>query len=342
MAKTGKYLMKKIVYIILFSIVVTFVIAANYYQQYQQFLSVSVFQENTILRIKKGQSFKGFVFDIKQNQANGENWQWRLFARIAAVGTWLKAGEFEIDAEFTPMQMMEKIKSNQVINYQFTIIEGMNWRELKEKILQDPVLLHSLHDINDQQLLFALDSNKSSPEGLFLPETYQFVRGDTDIDVLRRAHSALKLNVRKYWQAKNDNLPFTDSYQLLILASIVEKETAQIDERNKIAGVFVRRLQLNMRLQTDPTVIYGLGLNYDGDIKKKDLTTDTPYNTYTRKGLPPTPIAMASIGAIAASAKPEDGKSLYFVANNRGGHYFSDTYEQHQKAVKNYLKGNKL
>ena len=218
----------------------------------------------------------------------------------------------------------------------------MNWRELKQKLLTDPVLTKTINEIADEQLLQKISSDKATPEGLFLPETYQFVRGDQDIDILTRAHKALKQALQQAWQEREKKAPLNDSYQLLTLASIVEKETSQSNERSKIAGVFSRRLQLNMRLQTDPTVIYGLGLKYDGDIKYKDLKTDTPYNTYTRKGLPPTPIAMASLESILASAHPQDGQALYFVANNKGGHYFSDTYQQHQKAVKAYLKGNKL
>jgi len=237
---------------------------------------------------------------------------------------------------------MQKINNNQVITYQFTIVEGQNWRELKEKMRLDTNLIHSISDFDDEQLLNYLDLNYNSLEGLFLPETYQFVKGGSDLDILKRANKDLTTALQTYWQERKPNLPFINAYEMLIMASIVEKETALAKERNTIAGVFVRRLQLNMRLQTDPTVIYGLGIKYDGDIKSKDLSTDTPYNTYTRKGLPPTPIAMASLESIMASAHPQEGKELYFVANNRGGHYFSDTYAQHQKAVKNYLKGKKL
>ena len=334
--------MKIFLYLVLVAAIFSMAVGGFYYQSYQLFFNTSVFQKKTIINIGKGQNFKDFIGNLHQNQANGKNWQWRLLAKLEKLDKGLKVGEFEIDVKLTPLQMMRKINSNQVVTYQFTIIEGMNWRELKQKLLLDPVLFHSLNDIAAPQLLERLNSDKKTPEGLFLPETYQFVRGDSDLDILKRAHVALKQGLQKHWQEKALNLPYSDSYQMLIMASIVEKETSQIDERDKVSGVFVRRLKSNMRLQTDPTVIYGLGLNYDGDIKSKDLTTDTPYNTYTRKGLPPTPIAMAGLGSIAASAHPQDGKSLYFVANNRGGHYFSETYEQHKKAVKAYLKGKKL
>jgi UPF0755 protein len=326
---------------VLFTVVAT-VVGISYYRQYQSFLKTSVFVNNTIIDIKKGQSFREFTKLVKNNGANGEDWQWRLFARIQKVDQWLRVGEFPIDAGETPLQMMKKIKANQVLTYNFTIVEGLNWRELKDRLVTDTHLLHTLNDINDAQLLQQLDSDKETPEGLFLPETYQYVGGDSDLDILIRAHEALEQALQEQWQQRKDNLPYRNPYQLLTMASIVEKETSQAQEREIIAGVFVRRLQMNMRLQTDPTVIYGLGLSYDGDIKSRDLKTDTPYNTYTRSGLPPTPIAMASLESIAASANPEDGKSLYFVANNRGGHFFSDTYEQHQQAVKDYLKGKKL
>ena len=313
-----------------------------YYAKYQDFLNAPVFQNKTIINIEKGQSYREFTQKILEYNANGTSWHWRLFAKIERVGAWLNAGEFEIEAVLTPMQMMKKIKENKVKAYHFTIVEGMNWRELKYKLLDDEVLIHTLNDINDEKLLDIINSDKNHPEGLFLPETYQFIRGDSDVDILKRAHYSLKQELQKHWQKRKPNLPLKDPYQLLTLASIVEKETSQTSERDIIAGVFVRRLQSNMRLQTDPTVIYGLGESYDGDIKSKDLKTDTPYNTYTRKGLTPTPIAMASKESIMASSNPKDGTALYFVANNRGGHYFSDTYEQHQKAVKDYLKGKKL
>jgi UPF0755 protein len=334
--------MKKI--FILFVLVGTaaLIVGGYYYQQYQDFLKQSVFNKTTIIEIEKGQSYRKFTDNLLQQHANGQQWQWRMLAKLNPIGQWLKVGEFEINTGLTPLQMMQKIKDNQVINYNFTIVEGTNWRELKQKMLENGVLLHTLADISEKQLLKLLKTDKNSPEGLFMPETYQFVRGDSDVDILQRAHQALQKGLLEQWQQRKENLPYKTPYEMLILASIVEKETSQADERSMIAGVFVRRLQLDMRLQTDPTVIYGMGEDYHGDIRSKDLSTDTAYNTYTRKGLTPTPIAMASIESIAACAHPKEGKALYFVANNRGGHYFSETYEQHQKAVQGYLKGKKL
>ncbi len=335
-------MIKKLFLALIFVTTVTAVVGFYYYQQYQQFLLQPVFAQEKILEIKKGQNFTEFTHNILSKQANGKPWMWRLFAKLEKVGGWLKVGEFKISQDDTPIRMMEKIKNNKVLTYHFTIVEGLNWRELKAKILANDTLIHEVGDLSDEQLLKLLHSDKATPEGLFLPETYQFVRGDSDVDLLKRAHRALIQGLEKQWQSRDANLPYKTSYQLLIMASIVEKETSLASEREIVSGVFVRRLQKNMRLQTDPTVIYGLGEKYDGDIRTKDLKTDTPYNTYTRKGLTPTPIAMASMESIIASAHPKQGSSLYFVANNRGGHYFSDTYEQHLKAVKDYLKGKKL
>ncbi len=342
MAKIHDINMKKLIYILVMLIVVGLFTVGYYYNQYQKFIKSPVFTQTTSFEIQKGQNFTDFYSLIMSKNANGQNWQWRLFAKLEQVGAWLTVGEFHIGADLTPMQMMLKIKNNQVVKYQFTIIEGSNWRELKQKLSEDNILKQAINEMNDYDLLELLGASETSLEGLFLPETYQYVKGDSDIDVLKRAHASLKDHLQKNWQNKKESLPYKTPYEMLTMASIIEKETAQVDERTKIAGVFVRRLLRNMKLQTDPTVIYGLGDTYDGDIKRKDLTNDTPYNTYTRKGLPPTPIAMASAAAISASAQPQEGKFLYFVANNRGGHYFSETYDEHRKAVQSYLKGNKL
>jgi UPF0755 protein len=341
MAASSKY-MKKVLFVFIVLIVAMMIAVGVYYQKYQKFINQPVFNQVTFIEIQKGQNYKNFIQQVSEKNGNGENWQWRLFAKLENVGGWLKVGEFEITPDVMPMQMMRQIKNNQVITYDFTIIEGMNWRELRLKLLADNVLISTINDLTDIELLEALDSNSLSPEGMFLPETYQFVKGDTDLDILVRAHYDLNKVLESTWNSIDQDLPYKNSYQLLTMASIVEKETSIASERDEIAGVFVRRLQKRMKLQTDPTVIYGIGEDYDGDIKRKDLKFDTPYNTYTRYGLPPTPIAMASRESIIASANPKPGSSLYFVANNRGGHYFSDTYEQHQNAVAEYLKGTKL
>ena len=317
-------------------------VAYYYFHQYKVFLTQPVFNSETVIKIQKGESYQGFTKNIIEKGAKGEVWKWRLLAKMEKVGRWLKVGEFKIGGSLTPMQMMQKIKKNKVLTYQFTIVEGLNWRELKDRLFEDKTLVHEVENLSNDQLLDIIKSDKTSPEGLFLPETYQYIRGDSDVDILKRAHDALNKVLQKQWHSRKDNLPYKNSYEMLTMASIVEKETSLASERDIIAGVFVRRLQKHMRLQTDPTVIYGLGESYDGDIKTKDLKTDTPYNTYTRTGLTPTPIAMASSESIRASAQPKEGDALFFVANNRGGHYFSATYEEHLKAVKDYLKGKKL
>lgn len=335
-------MLKKVFILIVLIGLLSLGFAGYFYQKYQDFLAHDVFSQDTLIDIEKGTSFRKFIKNIQQKQANGEEWQWRLLAKMQPQLSQLKAGEYLIESGLSPSAMLEKIINNEVVTYKFTIVEGMNWRELKAKLLADNQLLPVIGDMGDTQLLKALGSEHSTPEGLFMPETYQFKKGDSDLDILKRAHKTLKKELQQVWQNKMPNLPYQSAYELLTMASIVEKESALASERDEISGVFVRRLQKNMRLQTDPTVIYGLGESYDGDIKTKDLRTDTPYNTYTRFGLPPTPIAMPSAEAIFASAHPKKGTALYFVANNRGGHYFSDTYEQHKKAVKDYLKGKKL
>ena len=194
--------------------------------------------------------------------------------------------------------------------------------------------------MSDAELMAALGFPGQHPEGRFLPETYVYQRGDSDVDVLKRAHAAMEKELAEAWAARSDDLPLASPYELLTLASIIEKETGLASERPQIAGVFARRLKLGMRLQTDPTVIYGIGSSYDGNIRKVHLTTDTPYNTYTRAGLPPTPIAMPGRDALRAAAQPAAGDALYFVAvgDGSGAHVFSASYAEHNAAVARYLQ----
>jgi UPF0755 protein len=207
-----------------------------------------------------------------------------------------------------------------------------------EALAADTVLEHRF-DLPDsgQWPLVAAELGFEHPEGWFLPETYLFVRGDSDLDLLRRAHHAMRVALAEAWASRSADSPLESPYELLVLASIVEKETALEQERGQIAGVFSRRLQRGMRLQTDPSVIYGLGEAFDGDIRRRDLEADTPYNTYTRHGLPPTPIAMPGRASLQAAARPADGAALYFVADGNGGHTFSATLAEHQAAVKRLM-----
>ncbi len=332
--------MKKIIaYSFLLLLLLVLSASAYIYQKYSQFLIDPVFQESpVVLNIEKGTSYGQFVQLIKQHGAADNDLNWKILGRLNQLDNSIKVGEFEISEMMSPRELINYIDNNHVKTYQITIVEGHQWQQLKRQFASS-ALESTTADIKDSELKLKLGLKTGNLEGQFLPETYQFTKGNTDFDVLYRAHLELKVVLNEAWENRDPNITLKTPYELLILASIIEKETAQASERTTISGVFHRRLQKGMKLQTDPTVIYGVGTAYAGDITSDHLRTDTPYNTYTRAGLPPTPIAMASAASIKAAAHPNKGKELFFVANNKGGHTFSETYEQHQKAVSAYLKG---
>ena len=263
-------------------------------------------------------------------------------ARFQGKAAKVQAGEYHIDPGMLPGQFLDMLVAGKVVQYSFTIVEGWNVRQVLDALRQDPVITHTLQAPDARQLMSELELDKAHAEGWFFPDTYHYVRGTTDKDLLQRAYASMRTQLGEQWQQREDGLPYANPYEALIMASIIEKETGVAEERQQIAGVFVRRLQKGMRLQTDPTVIYGIGESYDGNIRRKDLRTDTPYNTYTRSGLPPTPIAMPGLASIYAALHPAKGDSLYFVASGGGAHVFSPTLELHNEAVIKYqLKGKR-
>jgi len=263
-----------------------------------------------------------------------------LIGKVKGVANKIKTGEYLFEAGIKPEQLLDQITKGTTIQYSATIVEGLNFREVLAMLDQNQNLTHTLTGLSFDKIMEKLGKPGEHPEGRFLPDTYHFPRGTSDVDFLNRAYDAMDKLIASEWENRQPGLPLKTPYEAIILASIVEKETAITSERGAIAGVFVRRLQKNMRLQTDPTVIYGLGEKFDGNIHRSDLLRDTPYNTYRHRGLPPTPIAMPSIEAIHAALNPEPGDELYFVARGDGSHEFSATLEQHNKAVIKYqLKG---
>ena len=251
----------------------------------------------------------------------------------------VKAGEYEISPGTTPVALLDKLVKNQVYQRSVTLIEGWTTAQVLAALAKDDRLVGKLEGATPQDLMAALGRAGQHPEGRFFPDTYRFTKGASDLDILGRAAQAMDRVLAEEWRDRAPGLPLASPEQALILASIIEKETGQASERPTIAGVFIRRLQLGMRLQTDPTVIYGLGAAFDGDLRRADLIRDTPYNTYTRHGLPPTPIALPGRAAIHAALHPAAGDSLYFVAKGDGGHWFSATLEEHQQAVRRYQLG---
>jgi UPF0755 protein len=260
------------------------------------------------------------------------------YARLRGEATRIHAGEYRLDAGTTPLRLLDKLVAGQVFLHQFTIVEGWRFVDMLAALRASPAI--DAADASGDEIMAALGSAGVHPEGQFLPDTYRFPRGTKEIDVLRIAHEALQKRLADAWARRGDDVRLRGAYEALILASIVEKETAVPAERRTIAGVFHRRLERRMRLQTDPTVIYGLGDSYDGNLRRRDLSSDTPYNTYTRPGLPPTPIALPGGASIDAAVDPAAGDALFFVAtgNPDGSHYFSATLEEHNQAVREYLR----
>ena len=259
-----------------------------------------------------------------------------LQARWSGAASRIKAGEYALESGLTPNGLLDLLVAGSVVQHPFTIVEGWTFRELRRRIADSGVFAHTLDGLSDDEVMARLGHPGVHPEGRFLPETYHFPRGRTDAQLLRRAYDAMSAYLESAWARRATDLPLASPDDVLVLASIVEKETGAAEERARIAGVFVSRLRRGMRLETDPTVIYGLGDEFDGNLTKADLKRDTPYNTYTRKGLPPTPIAIAGAAAIDAVVAPIEDGSLYFVSKGDGRHVFSANYDDHRKAVRRY------
>lgn len=312
------------------------------YDRYTQFTDqrLSGLQPGATLLVERGDSFPKVLAKLRaQGMHSGHDLQWQALAKQMDVAGKLQVGEYALDPLMTPRELLQRMRDGKVISYRFTIVEGWNIRELRAALAKATPLKHTIAQLDDAALMKALGHPGQHPEGRFLPETYVYTRQDTDLDVLGRAHADLAKALDAAWDSRDKDLPLKDKDEALVLASIVEKETGIASERPQIAGVFARRLQKGMRLQTDPTVIYGMGSSYAGNIRKRDLTTDTPYNTYTRDGLPPTPIAMPGKDALQAVAHPAAGDALFFVAvgDGSGRHVFSATLAQHEAAVRDYI-----
>ena len=278
---------------------------------------------------------------VKQGVLN-EPWRFIIIARLLNKQSYLQAGSYTLNKNVSPYQLLLSLNHGKTTQGSITFIEGRTFAQMQEKIIKNDAIKQTLTGLSESEMLKLMGSDYSVAEGLFFPDTFYFDRNTTDTVILKRSYDSMQSKLAKAWEGRDANLPYKNSYQALIMASIIEKETGKAAERPMIAGVFINRLRMGMRLQTDPTVIYGMGAHYDGNIRKKDLMADTPYNTYTRDGLPPTPIAMPGMAAIDAALHPAATKALYFVGKGDGSHLFSNNLAEHNLAVVRYqLKNNK-
>jgi UPF0755 protein len=293
-----------------------------------------------VFKVAPGTRFVRVAADLAARGVVPQPRAWVLYARFKGLASSIKAGEYEIEPGATPRTLLEKLVSGQVLLHSFTIVDGWRVADLLTALKHNPdVALTLPPDASQVSLMQRLGFDKLDPEGEFLPETYRFPAGTPDVELLRQAHVALERELASAWTDRDPTLPLHSPYELLIAASIVQKESGLPQELAKIAGLYLHRLRIGMRLQADPTVIYGLGARYDGGLHSDDLRTDGPYNTYTRTGLPPTPIALVSAAVIRATAHPQDSDALYFVASPKddGSHVFSATLEEQNAAVARYV-----
>jgi UPF0755 protein len=296
--------------------------------------------EGVIFNLKPGTSMKKVAFELEESSIISNALYFRTMARLSGQAAKVQAGEFLIPSQITPTKLLALLVSGKVTQYSLTLVEGWTFREMRAAVAISKTLTATLEKLPDEELMRRLGFAGLHPEGRFFPDTYHFPKGMTDLAFLKRAYSAMSQYLAQEWEKREKGLPYKTPYEALIMASIVERESGLAKERPQVAGVFVRRLKKGMRLQTDPTVIYGMGDRYDGNIRRKDLKEPTPYNTYVIKGLPPTPISMPSAESIYASLHPAKGDALYFVAtgNDDGSSQFSATLEQHNRAVRAYLR----
>ncbi|AKS41946.1 endolytic transglycosylase MltG [Wenzhouxiangella marina] len=330
--------MRRLISVFLLFLLLAAGVTAWQWSAWRDFLQSPVNPDGPVaLWIAPGTSFGGLVRQFEALGLARPDWRWRLYGRLHRPG--LQVGEFLIDANQTLPALLARLESGRVREHRWTLVEGWTLRQMRADLADDPRLRHESRGMDTEALMAALDCAGCEAEGRFLPETYFFIRGSSDLDLLQRAHEAMDRALADAWARRDPELPIDSPEELLILASLIERETGDPSERAQVAGVFKRRLERGMRLQTDPTVIYGLGEGFDGRLRRVHLRTDHPWNTYTRHGLPVTPIAMPGRASLEAAARPADGTALYFVAKGDGTHQFSDTLDQHNAAVDRYIRG---
>jgi UPF0755 protein len=297
-------------------------------------------KERTTFEVPRGASTRSVASALEARGLLDRPQVWVVWSRLTRRDSELKAGEYELQPGLTPRGLLSLLSSGQVLLHSITFIEGSTFGDVRNALVAHDAVRNDNANRSDQDIMRALGEPDVHPEGQFFPDTYRFPRGTTDLELLAIAHRRMQDELRKAWEKRAPDLPLAGPYEALILASIVEKETALERERAQIAGVFTERLRRGMRLQTDPTVIYGMGVAYAGNIRRVDLSRDTPYNTYTRTGLPPTPIALPGLESLQAAVQPDMSGALFFVATGAGdgSHYFSKTLAEHNLAVKRYLR----
>lgn len=292
--------------------------------------------EDVKVILEPGQSFSSFTRRLESNGFIDDAWLWRLTARLNGSARRVQAGEYWIRVGDRPADLMRRLLSGEVVQYEVKLIEGWTLAEALAALATHPDLIHVLSGADEQTVLGMLGLAEGHGEGLFFPDTYHFEKGATDADILSRAYAKLEAELGEAWETRDAGLPYETPYDALIVASLIEKETGRDADRANIAQVFVSRLNRGMRLQTDPSVIYGVGKAFDGNLTRKHLRTDTPYNTYTRRGLPPTPIALVGQKSLHAAVHPAPGEFLYFVSRGDGSSHFSVSLEEHEAAVRRY------
>jgi UPF0755 protein len=291
--------------------------------------------------IKPGSTLRGAALEMERAGALRRPALFILMGRVLGEARNVKAGNYELTEPVTPYRLLRKIVHGDVTQASVKFIEGWTFRELRKALDDHSDLAHVTRELADEEILKRLGIQEASPEGLFFPDTYHFASGSSDLRVLRRAHRLMQSHLDSQWKTRTPDLPLKSPYEALILASIVEKETGREDERPMVAAVLVNRLRKGMLLQADPTVIYGLGESFDGNLRKRDLLKDAPYNTYTRTGLPPTPIAMPGLASLAAALNPPKSDVLYFVSRGDGSSHFSRTLGEHERAVTKYQRSGR-
>lgn len=288
------------------------------------------------VEIPPGHGFRAVAGRLAQAGVGLRPLQFEFLARALGRDQDIKAGFYELAAPMTPWQLLDKLARGEVLQSKLQVIEGWTLGDLRAALDASPALRHDSAGLSDAELLKRIDAGEAHAEGLFFPDTYIFARGSSDLALLRHAYRTMQLHLGMEWSQRAAALPYKTRYEALIMASIVEKETGRAEDREQIAGVLVNRLRVRMLLQADPTVIYGLGKNFDGNLKKIHLKTDGPYNTYTRTGLPPTPIALPGLASLRAATRPAQIDALYYVSRGDGSSQFSRTLQEHNRAVSQY------